>query len=252
MAKHNCAICGAEVNIFQQQQLADKNYVCRKVCVKRAMKDFDLIGGVLYNLQEHIKQVEEGTKIYEKLFIPNKKKLKWFGAKTIAVSEELGLIAKLEDRYKIFIFGKTTRACVYRIADLYGYEYEHEFETSMSNAASGSKTSTQKKVHFTHFYFWDTPGMSDFRIKIAMPNTHTTIEKYFNKLFGIQKTATNFKMLKNQFAAVKSMGSAIKSVVSGGDDMEAKAGEAAQAMERAQYGDRTEWIAKADAALRGV
>ena len=40
MAKHNCAICGAEVGLMSGQKLADGNYICRKVCRKKTMKLF--------------------------------------------------------------------------------------------------------------------------------------------------------------------------------------------------------------------
>ena len=38
MAKHNCAICGAEVGLLSEQKLADGNYICRKVCSKKTFK----------------------------------------------------------------------------------------------------------------------------------------------------------------------------------------------------------------------
>ena len=43
MAKHNCAICGAEVGLISEQKLADGNYICRKVCVKKCMKIFNKV-----------------------------------------------------------------------------------------------------------------------------------------------------------------------------------------------------------------
>lgn len=255
MATQKCAICGAEINMFQQQQLADKTYVCRKICAKRAMKGFDFVGGTLPELQTHIKQVEDGTRLYEKLFLPIKKrkvpgqKLKKFANDNIVVSEDLGLIARLEVRYKIFIFGKSTLASVYRIADLYGYE--HESDTQIGMGSPGSKTTAPKKMHYAHFFFWDTPGVSDFRVEVSSAGGYDDIFKYFNKLFGIQKTLGNIgNTWKNQINAVKAAGSAVKAAVTKSDDLEEKAAEATQAIDRMQYGDRTEWIAKAEAALR--
>ena len=29
MAKQNCAICGAEINVFKSLKLTDGNYICR-------------------------------------------------------------------------------------------------------------------------------------------------------------------------------------------------------------------------------
>ena len=253
MAKHNCAICGVEVNLLQQQKLADGNYVCRKVCAKKVMKDFDLVHATLYDVQAHIKQVEEGSRIYEKLFVPNKKKIvRPSAGGMVHVLEDFGLMAKIENRYKTFIFGKYTLACVYRIADLYGYEYEEDTKVSMGNAAAGQKTNTTQKVRYVHYYFWDTQGMSDFLSPLDNTN-YEKLCKYYNTLFGIQKTIGNIgNTWKNQLNAIKSVGSAIKVAASDRDNLEAKAGDAAAAMDRMQYGDRTEWIAKADAALRSV
>ena len=244
MANQKCAICGAEINLLQQQKLVDGSYICRKVCQKRGMKDFDYIHANLDEVEAHIKQVEDGTKIYEKLFIPRKNKQvgqkpETLGNTTIAIAEDIGLMAKIENRYKFFIFGKTSIACVYRIADLYGYELEQEEKVN----SEGKK----ETINYTHFYFWDTDGMADFRLRLR---SHNGAEKYFNKLFGIQKTIGNIKNTwKNQINAAKAMGSAAKSVISGSDDVEAKAEEAGQALDRMQFGDRTEWIAKAEKAL---
>lgn len=246
MAKQTCAVCGAEINLIQQQKMADGNYICRKVCAKLAMKGFDFVGGTLPELQAHFKQVEEGTAIYNKLFLKRKPKPKRFG--NVLVAEDIGLIARIEKRYKIFVFGKSVLASVYRIADLFGYEYEQSSKVTFD---PNSKTTKTKKIHYCHYFFWDTSGVSDFCDKISSAATHKSIEKYFNKLFGIQKTIGNIgKNWKRQIDAAKAAGSALKSAVGGGDDTDDKAEEARQAIERAQYGDRTEWIAKADAALQ--
>ena len=254
MAKQNCALCGVEVGLIGQQKLADGNYICRKTCAKRVMRDFDLIGATLYSVKEHIKQIEDGTRIYEKLFVPRKKSLKRPGSGMVFVAEDIGLLAKVEVRYKIFVFGKSSLACVYRLADLYGYEFEQEVKVAVGNVAAGQKTSQTKTINQVHYYFWDTAGMSDFLDKISSGiKSYKKVEKYYNTLFGIQKTLGNIgNTWKNQISAIKAAGGAVKAAVTGSNDLEARAGDAAGAMERAQYGDRTEWKAKADAALRGV
>lgn len=252
MAKQVCAICGAEVNLLQQQKLADGNYICRKVCAKNAMEDFDFAHSTLYGLQEHIKQVEDGTRIYNKLFVKHKPAPYRPGSIRVLVAEDLGLIARTGLGQKKSFLKRHTIACVYRIADLYGYEYEEGTKVSMGNVAAGQKTNDIKKVNYIHYYFWDTPGMCDFIDDIGSKR-FDKIEKHFNTLFGIQKTLRNVgNTWKNQIGAIKAAGSAIKAAATGSDDLEAKAGEAAAAMDRMQYGDRTEWIAKADAALRSV
>ena len=35
---NKCAICGAEINLFQTQKLADGNCICRKTCRKKGFK----------------------------------------------------------------------------------------------------------------------------------------------------------------------------------------------------------------------
>ena len=68
-----CAICGAEINVFQSQKLADGNFICRKNCRKIGMKVFDYVHADLPTVLAHNKQVEEGTRIFNELFLPRKK-----------------------------------------------------------------------------------------------------------------------------------------------------------------------------------
>ena len=49
MAKHNCAICGAEVGLISEQKLADGNYICRKVCSAKTFKIFNKVEATLEN-----------------------------------------------------------------------------------------------------------------------------------------------------------------------------------------------------------
>jgi hypothetical protein len=75
------------------------------------------------------------------------------------------------------------------------------------------------------------------------------MEKYFNTLFGIQKTLRNIgNTWKQQMNAAKAVAGAVKAVKDGTLD-EGRAEAAVEALDAARYGDRTEWIAKADAAL---
>mgnify|MGYP003316720271 CR=1 FL=1 len=73
MAKHICAICGAEVNLLSEQKLADGNFICRKVCAKKCFKALDLVGGNLDTVKAHHEQVEFGTKVWNQIFVPLKK-----------------------------------------------------------------------------------------------------------------------------------------------------------------------------------
>ena len=130
MAKQTCAICGAEINVFQSQKLTDGSYICRKTCKKKGFKDYDYTHASLPAVKAHLEQVELGTKLWQTYFIPRLKtkdksqKLEAFYP--VYVAPDVGLMAYVETRYKIFIFGKSQIACVYRIADLVGYDYEEE------------------------------------------------------------------------------------------------------------------------------
>ncbi|MBE6562244.1 MAG: hypothetical protein E7660_00740 [Ruminococcaceae bacterium] len=251
MAKHNCAICGTEVGLFAQQQLADKNYICRKVCAKRCMKLFDFVPSTLEQVKKHIEQVEYGTKVWEQIFVPlakakkKEEKIKSFGENgMLRVSPSTGLVALIQNDYKIFIFGKTTKACVYRIADLYSYEYVSEVQRG-----SDGKDVTK---HFCVLAFSGVSGMPIVRLPIGSAADFTYIEKYFNKQFGIQKTLGNaINNAKRQINAIKSVTEAVKSAVNG--EIDEEKGEAAiDALNANFYGDRTEWIRKADEALSKV
>ena len=251
MAKHTCAIYGAEVSLISEQKLADGNFICRKVCAKKCLKIFDKVNATLDSVNAHIEQVEYGTKVWNQIFVPLQKtkkkeeKLKQFGTNgALYVSPSTGLVAVTENRYKIFIFGKTTLACVYRLADLYGYEYESEEVKS-----SDGKTQTR---HYCVLNFINTPGMSPVRMQIRHPNEYETMSKYFDTQFGIQKTLGNIKNTwKNQINAAKAAVEAVKAIKDGSID-ESVAENTIDAFDTMQYGDRTEWIQKADAALASV
>jgi hypothetical protein len=250
MAKHTCAICGAEVGLISEQKLADGNYICRKLCVKKCMKLFNKVEATLDSVNSHIEQVEFGTKAWNQIFVPLTKtkvkaeKLKRFGKNgELYVSPSTGLVALTENRYKIFIFGKSTIACVYRLADLYGYDYDSE---TVKNSEGKEETK-----HYCVLTFNNTPGLYEVRLEVRT-REYEDMEKYFNTQFGIQKTLRNIgNTWKQQINAAKSVVDAVKAVKDGTLD-EDQAEATADALNAAQYGDRTEWIAKADAALAKV
>ena len=251
MAKHNCAICGAEVGLVSEQKLADGNYICRKICAKKCLKIFNKVEATLDSVNAHIEQVEYGTKVCDQIFVPltktkkKEEKMKRFGKYgELYVSPSTGLVALTENRYKFFIFGKSTLACVYRLADLYGYDYESE---EIKN--SEGKTETR---HYCVLNFINTPGMSPVRLELRSSYEFEAMSKYFDTQFGIQKTLGNIKNTwKNQINAVKAVAGAVKAVKDGTID-EAVAENTIDALDTMQYGDRTEWIQKADAALASV
>ena len=251
MAKKVCAICGAEIGLLAQQQLADKTYICRKVCAKKCMKLFDLVPATLDQVKAHIEQVEFGTKVWEQIFVPllktkkKEEKIKAFGQYgALRVSPSTGLVALIQNDYRFFIFGKTTKSCVYRLADLYTYEYESE-------VAKDSEGKEMTK-HFCYLGFRNVYGLSEIRLPITGQREYIEMEKYFNTQFGIQKTLRNtINNAKRQINAVKNVADAVKSVVSGENDAQ-KGAAAIDALEVNAYGDRTEWLRRADEALSKV
>ncbi len=233
-----CAICGAKINLVQQQKLIDGNFICRKTCQAKGMKKyFDYVHADLPRVIAHNEQVETGTKIFNQIFVPNMKKLKRFGA-SVFVDEASGLMALAEAKYKFFIFGKYyPKACVYRIADLYGYADE-----TVTREVNGKK----ETKHCVHFVFRNVNGLSDFLYEGSAKD----VAKYFNKLFGIQKTLGNVgNTWKSQINAVKAAAGAVKAAVNGEEDIQDKAEGFVDAMDTMTYGDRTELVRKADEAL---
>ena len=248
MAKHTCAICGAEVNLMTGQKLADGNYICRKTCAKKCFKIMDLVQANLEDVTEHIAQIEKGTKIWNEVLVPLKKakskeeKLKYFGsAPYLYVSPSTGLTALVEARYKFFIFGKYEMACVYRTGDLARYDHNEE---SVKNSEGKMETK-----HFCGLVFENTTGLSAVNLPVSGKKECEEIEKCFNELFGIQKTLRNsFNNAKRQLDAIKSVAGAIKSAAQGNLD-EAAAAQAMSDVDAYVRGDRTEMLAKADEIL---
>ncbi len=243
---NTCAICGASINLFQSQKLADGNYLCRKTCCKKALKNFDLVNSSLDEYKIHVAQVERGTKLWEQLFVPllktkdkNQKLNRRYSP--IIVAPSLGLVALLETRYKFMNFGKSEQACVFRLDDLVCYETEKE-----TKVVDG-KNQTE---YYIHYAFRKTSGMSDFRVRYSGSGDCQGVEKYFNQLFGIQKTLGNsINNSKRQINAIKSVASAIGAAAKGEEAFNEKGAAAFDALDAAVYGDRTELTAKADAAL---
>ena len=249
MAKHNCAICGAEVSLLSEQKLADGNYICRKVCSKKTFKIFDKVAATLGDVTAHIEQIEKGTRIWNEVLLPLKssknkeEKLKAMGVggPLLYASPTTGLVALVETRYKFFIFGKYYRACVYRLADLVKYDFEDKIVT-------GSDGKMDKKEYCV-MSFKETNGLHTFPLEVSGKKGYQEVAKYFDTLFGIQKTLGNsFKNAKRQLDAIKGAASIVKGAASGTMD-EQQAAEAVGAVDAYFMGDRTEWIKKADAAL---
>ncbi len=249
MAKNNCAICGAEVGLISGQKLADGNYICRKVCSAKTLKEFNKVEAYLGDVTAHIEQVEMGTRIWNELLLPLKKsknkeeklKMMGIGGPLLYASASTGLVALVETRYKFLVFGKSEHVCVYRIADLIQYDYEVETKTNSEGK--------QEQTHFCVMAFKETAGLYTFRLKVSGKKEYESIAKYFDTLFGIQKTLGNaVNNAKRQLDAFKTAFNTVKAAADGTLD-ETQAAAAVETLDASVYGDRTQWIAKADAAL---
>ena len=207
---------------------------------------YDYVHGNLSGVKAHLDQVERGTKLWEHYFVPRLKtkdksqKLTRFGAH-LYVAEDIGLVAFTQVDYKILIFGKTTRACVYRIADLRNYKYEEQM------VRNGDKTEKKSTVRMV---FINTAGMNAFNLEVNNFKEYEKLSKYFDTLFGVQKTLGNAaNTWKQQMTAIKDVASGLSAAMRGEEDAGEKAAAAINSLDAAVYGDRTEWIRRADAAL---
>ena len=201
-------------------------------------------------MKSHIEQVEKGTKVWNQIFVPLQKtndkeaKHKRFGSQ-IYVSSWTGLMALVETRYKFIVFGKSQLSCVYRIADLASYEYEEE-------SVKNSEGKIEKK-EFCRMFFHNTAGLYTFRFEISNSLEFKSLEKYFDTLFGIQKTLGNsINNAKKQWEAIKDAAGAVKAAATGAEDVEEKAQAAAESLGTYLEGDRTKLIEIADIALSHV
>ena len=190
--------------------------------------------------------MERGTKLWDHYFVPRmktkdkSKKLKRLGT-YLYVAADIGLMAYVQNDYKFMMFGKTTRACVYRIADLLSYKYEEQL------VKNGDKT---EKKPFARLSFTKTQGLYEFVLPMNNFKDFEKLKKYFDALFGIQNTLGNASNVwKQQMTAVKDIASGFSATVKGEADAGDKAAQAIDSLDTAIYGDRTEWIQKADAAL---
>ena len=253
MAKQVCNNCGAEVGFIQQVKMTDGNYICRK-CANITHPHFaPLNERTLTAFNEHLKQLEEGKILYEKLFIPRQKPankaMKLYKVSSgIEVAEDIGLIAFSKKRGGFLMWGGTMYYMVFRLADLFRYDYSSERTTGSDGKV--------KITHFLNLAFWDTPGCNVFRLDTTSESSYRSTAKYFDRCFGLQRDLKNIGTnWKNQMADIKTAAKGIKTMLSGNANDDAKeeaAEQLSEATKRQLYGDRTEWIAKADAALKGT
>ncbi len=112
---------------------------------------------------------------------------------------------------------------------------------------NGENTEKKSMVRLS---FTNTDGLYEILMPISNGKEFDDLQNYFNKLFGIQKTLGNAaNTWKQQINAAKDIAAGFSAAVKGEADAGEKAAQAAGSLDAAIYGDRTEWIRKADAAL---
>ena len=98
--------------------------------------------------------------------------------------------------------------------------------------------------------FINTEGLSEISVEMSNIKAFESLQKYFDKLFGVQKTLGNASNIwKAQAAAIKNAAAGVSAAVRGDTDAAEKVGEAITSLDAAIYGDRTELIRRADEAL---
>lgn len=50
---NQCNICGAEINVFGTQKLADGSCICRKKCRSKGFREFDYVHAALPQVTAH-------------------------------------------------------------------------------------------------------------------------------------------------------------------------------------------------------
>ena len=248
MAKKNCCICGAEIGLMKQVQLADRELICRD-CVKKTSPFFVPLERTTYDYKEHMKQLENGKKLYDAYFVGNKTVEK-FLSKRVLVDKNTGLICITERRGKIVIWGGTPFYTVFRIADLDICEGETRFEKG-----TDGKNVEKFDVHFT---FRNVLGLYDIRIpssKAAYDSMMKCLDKILGRT-GIGSIKAGFKKNQADVQTAAVIADSLKNMMAnkegGAEAMRADAAEIADAMENSFYNGREELVALADAAIKNV
>lgn len=253
MAKVNCEDCGKEIGIVQQVQLADKRYICR-ACQKKTIPYFQHLEMSYAEYKDHLKQIEDGKKLFDAYFFKNKgKKFKKMCAGHVMYDPDTALVCITAKRGGIMFFGGTKIYNVLRVADLDIYESESTF-TKGSDGKNVEKTNLR-------LTFRNVTGMHEYRIDAA-PSSIKEVSKVFDEVFGgkglIGGIKQGIKKNQAQVKAAAGIASGLKTAIQGVKNGEATpeamegASQIAQNMENVFYAGREDLIAKADAAIKNV
>lgn len=251
MAKKNCAICGAEIGLLKQVQLADQTYIC-KDCLKKTSPHFDNRLNTLTDYKDHMVQLERSKKLDDAYFNKNKDAVSFCTGK-VRINEKAGLITFHGSRGGFMMFGATELPVVYRLADIKKYEL-------LTETSTGSDGKPVENC-FLHIWFVGVSGMRE--IKMAMSRgDYNKIAGKLNQVFeghgivggivsDINKTKSRVAFAKDLASTLKEAN--VKDALTGKGELDMDAAQnIVNAVDDAFYVDRRALVEKADAAIKAV
>lgn len=251
MAKQICAVCGKELGLMQQVQLADKKYICRD-CEKKTILYFKPMQQTLEEYNANLVQNEQGAKLFEAYFKKNKN-MEGFCGGRVLYDPATALVCISGTRGGLFNQKKSWN--VFRMADIEKYE--------PAAAIHGGFDKNAPQSIYLSFHVGD--GMRSYFIPAQDADIKKLIRKFDAALTGHTggkfdafhaKKAAREKDLAGAMAMANMIGG-FKNVVSGamqGDNDQGIAGAAAvaQSMDALFYAGREDMMARADEAIRKV
>lgn len=251
--KQNCIGCGKELGVMKQHQLADMTALCGD-CLKKASPYMDAKLIVADEYKAHLKQLQDGQKLYDAYFNKNRKVKKVIKDK-VHYDPVTALVCIIGKRGGFGPFGGEKFYCVMRVADLDQYEKATKFTKGLEN-----RNIANDRLFMT---FRRTSGLSCFMIPAAAGEIHA-VEKQFNEVFNgkgfFSRAKADFKKGQAEAMAGAGIGLGLKAVLGSdgfknGKPDEAMMEGAAQIeanMEAVFYAGREELMKKADDAIKAV
>lgn len=251
MAKKNCEICGAEIGLLKQVQLADRTFICRE-CLKKTSPFFDNRLNTLTDYQDHMVQLERSKKLDDAYFIKNKDASSFCAGK-VRINEKAGLITFHGSKGGFLMFGNTELPIVYRIADIKQYE----LLTERSRGSDGKEIEN----NFLHIFFVATAGVREIKMQMSR-NEYNGIDRKLSQCFGghgliggiisdVNKTKSQINFAKNLASTLKEAN--VKDALTGKGELNTEAAQGiVSAVDDAFYVDRRELVERADAAIAAV
>ncbi len=248
MAKKNCSVCGAEIGIVNQVQLADRELICR-TCAKKTSPYFIPLERTSYDYKEHMVQLENGKKLYDAYFDKNKAVEKFISGH-ILVDKHTGLMCITDKRGSFIIWGGTPFYTVFRIADLDICELDTSFE-------KGSDGKNIEKCK-SHFIFRNVSGLYDIKVPSSKAS-HDKMMDCIDKILGrkgIGSIKAGFKKNQADVMMAASIAGNLKNIIAnkdgGAEAMRNDAQQISNAIESGFYNGREELVEKANAAIKNV